>query len=510
MSKQATRILVVDDERFFREVIGEVLERAGLPYATAETGAAALSAAQDPSIGVAVLDVQLPDLNGIEVFRRLRELRPDLRVIILSAHTDQEYVLEALRLGACDYLAKPIHEEELALAVRRALETYELGADWHRLRERLRSLEGALDHLWAGEGDAGLPDAAARAAAEVLAATKASLLLLDEQRQELRVAGTHGRAIAVDEMSPVPVGGGIAGQALSRSEPVVVEDISRDPRFAAHGAPGRYDTGSFAMAPIGVGDERLGVLCVTDRAGGQPFDDDDLALLRIVASQVARRLQRGPAAAAGAAAAGAAGDGATGLGASGLAAEGEAFAEEVGEDAELARAVCEAVTGEVEPGRLLAAALRPLAAALHAAPVSIYLASPEGLVREAEWDGGVRGDRERLPAGRGLTGAVALSGQLVASADPAADPRFDVEVDTPADGRAGPLLCGALRFRGKVLGVFRAFPEAAGAPSARTGEVLSAALSAAVRNVLLYRSLVESIDEVARARREGREPLGPA
>jgi hypothetical protein len=53
-----------------------------------------------------------------------------------------------------------------------------------------------------------------------------------------------------------------------------------------------------------------------------------------------------------------------------------------------------------------------------------------------------------------------------------------------------------------VLGVFRAFPEAAGAPSPRTGEVLSAALSAAVRNVLLYRSLLESIDEVARARRE--------
>jgi hypothetical protein len=89
----------------------------------------------------------------------------------------------------------------------------------------------------------------------------------------------------------------------------------------------------------------------------------------------------------------------------------------------------------------------------------------------------------------------------VASADPAADPRFDASVDTPADGRPGPLLCGALRFRGKVLGVFRAFPERREVPSARTGEVLSAALSAAVRNVLLYRSLVESIDEVARARR---------
>src|SRR5574338_466079 len=102
MSKQATRILVVDDERFFREVIGEVLDRAGLPYATADSGAAALAAARDPSVGVAILDVQLPDLSGIEVFRKLREERPDLRVIILSAHTDQEYVLEALRLGACD------------------------------------------------------------------------------------------------------------------------------------------------------------------------------------------------------------------------------------------------------------------------------------------------------------------------------------------------------------------------------------------------------------------------
>jgi len=103
---------------------------------------------------------------------------------------------------------------------------------------------------------------------------------------------------------------------------------------------------------------------------------------------------------------------------------------------------------------------------------------------------------------------VAETGQLVASADPASDPRFDAAVDTPADGRPGPLLCGALRFRGKVLGVFRAFPEAREAPSARTGEVLSAALSAAVRNVLLYRSLIESIDEVARARRESQGPGG--
>jgi hypothetical protein len=66
----------------------------------------------------------------------------------------------------------------------------------------------------------------------------------------------------------------------------------------------------------------------------------------------------------------------------------------------------------------------------------------------------------------------------------------------------GPLLAVPLRLRGKVLGVARAFPKDPQAASARTGEVVAAALSAAVRNVLLYRSLLESIDDVARARRE--------
>src|SRR4029450_2799198 len=116
MSKQPTRVLVVDDERFFRELIGEALERAGLPHEAAETGIQALKAAEDPGVGVVVLDIQLPDMNGLEVFRRLRDTRPELKVIILSAHTEQEYVLEALRLGPCDALRHAVHHGERATA----------------------------------------------------------------------------------------------------------------------------------------------------------------------------------------------------------------------------------------------------------------------------------------------------------------------------------------------------------------------------------------------------------
>jgi GAF domain-containing protein len=99
---------------------------------------------------------------------------------------------------------------------------------------------------------------------------------------------------------------------------------------------------------------------------------------------------------------------------------------------------------------------------------------------------------------------VLQTGGLVATDDPAADSRFDPRVDTPSSGAVGPFLCVPVRMRGKVLGVARAFPRDAARASAATGELLAASLSAAIRNVLLYRSLLESIDEVAEARRVAR------
>jgi hypothetical protein len=90
----------------------------------------------------------------------------------------------------------------------------------------------------------------------------------------------------------------------------------------------------------------------------------------------------------------------------------------------------------------------------------------------------------------------------VASGRPEVDPRFDPAIDTPEDGVPGPLLCVPIRLRGKVLGLARAFPKDPAAASPRTGEVLAVALSAVVRNVLLYRSLLESIEDLARARRD--------
>jgi CheY-like chemotaxis protein len=489
------RILVVDDERFFREAIRDVLGAAGLTVEVAETGEAALEQIEERRFSAVVLDLQLPDLHGLEVLRRARMLRPELRVVILSAHTEQANVLEALRLGAFDYLAKPLHEEELVFAVRRALATYDLAVGWHGLRERLGRLEAALAALpgqaLAAQSPQELRDLVVRAVSGVLGAAKTSLLLLDEGPGELHVAATHGRKIPEEDLDPVAIGEGVAGVALARGEPILVADVRHDGRFPDRAAERGYSSASFAVAPLLSGAGPIGVLCATDRRDG-PMDADDVALLRILAQQVARLLD-----------APAPGTIETEPEIVSATEELEAIPGGDARGAELVRAICDAVTAEVEPGRVLEGALRRIGEALGAAPVSLYLAGPTGeLVREAEWDGGVAGDRSTLPACEGLTGFSFQSGAIVASDAPSRDPRFEAKVDSAADGADRPLLCGPIRFRGKTLGVFRAFPRRGREAAPALGELLSAALSAAVRNVLLYRSLVETIEEVAAARRD--------
>ena len=527
-AEQGPLILVVDDELFFREAIGDILGNAGMRCIARDTGEGALAAAVDTDVGVVVLDVRLPDVDGITVLERLRELRPSLRVIMLSASTDQDIVLDALRKGACDYLAKPLHDEELILAVRRALEGYTVARDWTRLRERLARLVARMEELASlasdKQGDERLLlvcEGVTQAASEVLASRKTSLLLADSDDPSLRVAAAVGRDMKPEEFDPVAPGERVAGHVFAEGAAVVVADATRDDRFDDDRcSPDRYESASFVAAPLFEGAVPVGVLCATDREAGGAFTDEDLSLLRLLALQAADLLAA-PAPEVSVTDVGASEDSEVefaadadvlamggirdGAHAADVLPKAE-YGEDLDRDAELAREICQAIVDEVDPARMIQTALRSLSALLPAAPVSIFLADPNvgELRREGECDGGVNPDREHLPRNAGLTGTVLQTGHVVATRDPSADPRFDPEVDTPLGGTPRPFLCIPLRLRGKVVGVFRAFLQEGAEPSARTAEVLGASLSAAVRNALLYRSLIDAIEEVAEARRSAR------
>jgi len=509
MDEESTRVLVVDDERFFREAICDALRDASIECITAEREEDAFELAKRSEVGVVILDIGKPEVGGLDLLRRLGAERPGLRVIVLSAQVDHDRVLEALRLGACDYLAKPLHNEELVLAVRRALVNSGMYASWESLCSRLAVLEAQLTGLAseseASESESSIADRMALAVADVLGVSRASLMLLEGNSGLLRVAGATGCDVETAEMDAVEVGSGVAGWVIDEGRALVVSDVGEHERFADRVVDGRYRSGAFAIAPVKGGGEPIGVLCATERGDGGSFGSQDLSMLQILALQIgpiiARLRTRG--------ATEAAADVDRGESESQIAADPTpagipAADTSASEDAELARAICDVLTAEVEPDRVISASLAAVATRVRAAPVSLYLLGSNGreLILESQCERAGHADRERLPIDSGLTGVVAQTGRLVATDAPDRDPRFDPDVDTPECGEASPFLCVPVRFRDKTMGVMRVFLEAGVPASARTGEILAAAISAAVRNAIMYRGLLNSVDEVANARRE--------
>jgi len=115
-----TRILLADDHRLFRDGLRTLLESADdlEVIAEAEDGLSALGLALEQRPDIAVLDISMSGLNGLEVARRLSREAPEVRTIMLSMHGDRRYVVEALRAGACGYLLKDGGFDDLVTAVR--------------------------------------------------------------------------------------------------------------------------------------------------------------------------------------------------------------------------------------------------------------------------------------------------------------------------------------------------------------------------------------------------------
>jgi DNA-binding NtrC family response regulator len=132
-------VLVIDDEKTFRIVAEEALSAEGFAVSTAATGKAGLEAWQREPCDLVILDRNLPDTDGISVLEAMvregRERGTDTLVVIATAYADVASAVQALKLGAFDYLSKPLRLPELVVTVRKAL-------DAKRLRAQLRQLTG--------------------------------------------------------------------------------------------------------------------------------------------------------------------------------------------------------------------------------------------------------------------------------------------------------------------------------------------------------------------------------
>ena len=133
------RILIIDDEKNIRDVFSLLLEDHGYEVGTAETGEAGLEKARLLEPDVVLLDMNLPDLTGLDVLARLKAEHPGTGIIIITAYGTIRSAVEATKLGAYAYLEKPVDNEEMLLAVARILEVKTLRKEVESLRSELVS-----------------------------------------------------------------------------------------------------------------------------------------------------------------------------------------------------------------------------------------------------------------------------------------------------------------------------------------------------------------------------------
>lgn len=241
-----TKVLIVDDERGVRDLLSSQLSRRGYAVRCAASGEEAVAAAREERFQLAMCDLNMPRMNGLQVMDRLKSQDPDIEIILATGYATVENAVEAMRLGATEVLQKPFDLDQLNAAVDKALLRSRLLAEL-ALYESSRAL---LVRLKLAEL---LPTVIAHLV-ELLAADEAYVLLKDDGGL-WRVAVSRG----LDPVPP-PVEAPLERLLAACREPVLVAGAPRlDSRFAFLPEPARAR--SCLLGPLWGREELLGLLC---------------------------------------------------------------------------------------------------------------------------------------------------------------------------------------------------------------------------------------------------------
>ncbi len=150
-------ILIVEDDNTIRVTVGNFLARQGFDVEVAEDGAQALAFLKERSFSLVLLDLRLPDMNGLDILAKIKESDDQPLVVIMTAYPEVRTAVAALKAGAYDYINKPFDLEDLQELIRRACETQRLRreVEWRRAQSETCVIEGLDRSKCAVQTDAG-------------------------------------------------------------------------------------------------------------------------------------------------------------------------------------------------------------------------------------------------------------------------------------------------------------------------------------------------------------------
>lgn len=208
------RVLFADDEKPLRELMRLELPRLGHEVVACEDGRTAIAALEKSTFDVALLDIRMPGMTGIDLLRRIKEMAPSTEVLLLTGHATVETAVESLRLGAFDYLTKPCKMTELEVALQRVAEKRALVHKTMALENRIKKAEGSSRLVGSARSMKPIHEMIVK-----VAPTDSTVLILGETGtgKEVVARALHEQS-ARSEMPFVPVNCGALPEHLIESE----------------------------------------------------------------------------------------------------------------------------------------------------------------------------------------------------------------------------------------------------------------------------------------------------
>ena len=198
--KEPLAILVVDDEPIVVGSLGDWFRQDGYRVETAQSAREALHMVAEKNFDIALLDIKMPGVDGLELQERLAREKPDLTIIIMTAYASVESAVKALKAGAYDYITKPFDPDELSLLIQRAGEHRSLRSENLKLKEQLASVAGPTPIVGASRAMQHVQELI-----EAVAATDATVLIHGESGTGKELVARAIHAASARRFSPLVV-----------------------------------------------------------------------------------------------------------------------------------------------------------------------------------------------------------------------------------------------------------------------------------------------------------------
>jgi FixJ family two-component response regulator len=286
MENKKGKILVLDDEQIVLDSVTRILEEENYEVQSGRKGEEALARLKQGGFDIFITDLKMPGMDGLQAMESMTEVDPDLSMIMFTAYSTVESAVQAMKLGAVDYIRKPFTPDQLTGLVNRVMagrkEQFEKRYREDTFQEVKKAISSTLNLKQ-------VLDLIVQGVVKVMKVKGSTLSLLDKNREKLRIFASHGLSSDYVNKGPLESSKSIA-ETTSNGKHVWVEDACQDPRVQYPIEAMREGIKSILSVPLVVRNKVIGTLRVYT-GDTRSFNEEEIKFLFGFAEQVAYAIE---------------------------------------------------------------------------------------------------------------------------------------------------------------------------------------------------------------------------